>query len=151
MKNASRFKSPLLGAAILRRKELHVGRFALPLTCLALPLGALLCRERSFATWCAFSLEMDGSIAETCQPHDLGLYVARKLPGTETTLKLVDARSICLINCPMTSEDLLNWVCDYLEGDVHLSPDEWIDRNYDYFDFLNPNMRNTSLQLQGSC
>ncbi|GMH05650.1 hypothetical protein Nepgr_007490 [Nepenthes gracilis] len=65
--------------------------------------------------------------------------------------KLADARSICLLDCPMPSEDSLNWVCDYPEGDVHLSTDEWIDRNYDYFEFLTPDMRNTSLQLQGPC
>lgn len=65
--------------------------------------------------------------------------------------KLANARSICLMDCPIPSEDLLNWVCDYPEGDIHLSMDDWIDRNYDYYEFLTPEMRNTSLQLLGPC
>lgn len=65
--------------------------------------------------------------------------------------KLADARSICLLDCPNPSEDSLNWVCDYPEGEIRLSMDDWIDRNYDYFEFLTPEMRNTSLQLQGPC
>ncbi|GLU23374.1 hypothetical protein SLE2022_393900 [Rubroshorea leprosula] len=65
--------------------------------------------------------------------------------------KLANARSICLFDCPIPSEDSLNWVCDYPEGDIHLSMVDWIDRNYDYFEFLTPEMRNTSLQLQGPC
>lgn len=64
---------------------------------------------------------------------------------------LKDARSLCLKNCPTTSEDSLRWVCDYPEGDIHLSMDEWVHRDYDYFDFLTPDMRNASLQLQGPC
>ena len=28
---------------------------------------------------------------------------------------------------------------------------DWIDMNYDYFEFLTPEMRNSSLQLQGPC
>lgn len=69
----------------------------------------------------------------------------------DTQFKLADARSICLIDCPVPSEDTLNWVCDYPEGDIRLSTDDWIDRNYDYFEFLTPEMRNSSLQLQGPC
>lgn len=65
--------------------------------------------------------------------------------------KLSNARSICLMECPIPSEDSLNWVCDYPEGDIRLTMDDWIDRNYDYFEFLTPDMRNTSLQLQGPC
>ncbi|KAJ7948635.1 choline transporter-like protein 2 [Quillaja saponaria] len=65
--------------------------------------------------------------------------------------KLVNARSICLLDCPSPSEDSLNWVCDYPEGDIRLSMADWIDRNYDYFEFLTPEMRNSSLQLQGPC
>ncbi|XP_058211064.1 choline transporter protein 1-like [Rhododendron vialii] len=64
---------------------------------------------------------------------------------------LDNARSICLLDCPIPSEDSLNWVCDYPEGDIHLSTDDWIDRNYDYFADLTPVLRNTSLQLQGPC
>ncbi|KAK8944084.1 hypothetical protein KSP39_PZI008640 [Platanthera zijinensis] len=65
--------------------------------------------------------------------------------------KLVDARSICLMECPIPSEDGLNWVCDYPEGDIRISVDDWIDRDYDYYEFLTPDMRNSSLQLQGPC
>uniref|UniRef100_A0A7C9DDI2 Choline transporter-like protein n=1 Tax=Opuntia streptacantha TaxID=393608 RepID=A0A7C9DDI2_OPUST len=65
--------------------------------------------------------------------------------------KLADARSICLLDCPIPAEDSLNWVCDYPDGDIHLNVEEWIDRNYDYYEFLTPEMRNTSLQLQGPC
>ncbi|PIA27012.1 hypothetical protein AQUCO_08400049v1 [Aquilegia coerulea] len=66
-------------------------------------------------------------------------------------LKLENAKSICLIECPIPSDDALNWVCDYPEGDIRLSVDDWIDRNFDYFEFLTPDMRNSSLQLQGPC
>lgn len=69
----------------------------------------------------------------------------------DTQFKLADARSICLLDCPVPSEDSLNWVCDYPEGDIRMSMDDWIDRNYDYFEFLDPEMRNTSLRLQGPC
>lgn len=71
------------------------------------------------------------------------------LKGSE--FKLANARSICLLDCPFASEDQLNWVCDYPDGDIHLSMDDWIDRNYDYYEFLTPEMRNSSLQLQGPC
>lgn len=64
---------------------------------------------------------------------------------------IANARSICLLDCPLPSDDSLNWVCDYPEGDVRLSIDEWIDRNYDYYESLSAEMRNTSLQLQGPC
>ncbi|KAK6230529.1 hypothetical protein QUC31_002047 [Theobroma cacao] len=69
----------------------------------------------------------------------------------DSQFKLSNARSICLLDCPIPSEDSLNWVCDYPEGDIRLSKDDWIDRNYDYFEFLTPEMRNASLQLQGPC
>ncbi|KAM7504017.1 hypothetical protein LguiB_002921 [Lonicera macranthoides] len=65
--------------------------------------------------------------------------------------KLSNARSICLMDCPVPSEDSLNWVCDYPEGDIKLSIDDWIDMNYDYFADLTPELRNTSLQLEGPC
>ncbi|MBA0550053.1 hypothetical protein Golob_021033 [Gossypium lobatum] len=38
-----------------------------------------------------------------------------------------------------------------IEGDIHLSMDDWIDRNYDYYEILTPEMKNASLQLQGPC
>ncbi|KAI4320743.1 hypothetical protein MLD38_034188 [Melastoma candidum] len=69
----------------------------------------------------------------------------------DSQFKLSDARSICLLDCPVPSEDSLNWVCDYPEGDIRISMQDWIDRNYDYFEFLTPEMRNSSLQLQGPC
>ncbi|XP_057974904.1 choline transporter protein 1 isoform X4 [Malania oleifera] len=65
--------------------------------------------------------------------------------------ELANARSICLMDCPTPSEDQVTWVCDYPEGEFRLSMDEWIDRNYDYFEFLIPEMQNTSLKLQGPC
>ncbi|XVF04195.1 hypothetical protein REPUB_Repub05bG0061400 [Reevesia pubescens] len=69
----------------------------------------------------------------------------------DSQFKLSNARSICLLDCPNPSEDSLNWVCDYPEGDIRLSMDDWIDRNYDYYELLTPEMRNASLQLQGPC
>lgn len=69
----------------------------------------------------------------------------------DSQMNLADARSICLMECPIPSEDGLNWVCDYPEGDVHMSVDDWIEREYDYFEYLTPDMRNSSLQLQGPC
>ncbi|RDX73162.1 Choline transporter protein 1, partial [Mucuna pruriens] len=69
----------------------------------------------------------------------------------DSQFKLADARSICLLDCPIPSEDSLSWVCDYPEGDIRLSMKDWVNRNYDYFEFLTPEMRNSSLQLQGPC
>lgn len=69
----------------------------------------------------------------------------------DSQFNLANARSICLLDCPTPSDDSLNWVCDYPEGEIRLSMEDWIDRNYDYFEFLTPEMRNTSLQLQGPC
>ncbi|KAK8973549.1 hypothetical protein V6N11_030739 [Hibiscus sabdariffa] len=69
----------------------------------------------------------------------------------DSQFKLSNARSICLWDCPIPSEDSLNWVCDYPEGDIRISMRDWINRNYDYYEFLTPEMRNTSLQLQGPC
>lgn len=69
----------------------------------------------------------------------------------DSQFKLADARSVCLMECPMPSEDGISWVCDYPEGDIKISMDDWIDRDYDYYEFLTPEMRNSSLQLQGPC
>ncbi|KAG4161401.1 hypothetical protein ERO13_D01G052400v2 [Gossypium hirsutum] len=69
----------------------------------------------------------------------------------DSQFKLSNARSICLLDCPTPLEDSLSWVCDYPEGDIHLSMDDWIDRNYDYYEILTPGMKNASLQLQGPC
>ncbi|XP_009408146.2 choline transporter protein 1 isoform X1 [Musa acuminata AAA Group] len=74
------------------------------------------------------------------------------LSGIENSqFNLADARSICLMECPVPSEDGLNWVCDYPEGDIRLAMDDWINRDYDYYEFLTSEMRNSSLQLQGPC
>ncbi|KAL1184780.1 hypothetical protein V6Z11_A01G068900 [Gossypium hirsutum] len=70
---------------------------------------------------------------------------------TDSQFKLSNARSICLLDCPTPLEDSLSWVCDYPEGDMHLSMDDWIDRNYDYYEILTSEMKNASLQLQGPC
>ncbi|KAF3335291.1 choline transporter-like protein 2 isoform X1 [Carex littledalei] len=69
----------------------------------------------------------------------------------DSQFNLADAKTICLMECPLPAEDGVNFVCDYPEGDIHLSTDDWIDRDYDYFEFLTPEMRNSSLQLQGPC
>lgn len=66
-------------------------------------------------------------------------------------INLPDAKAICLMECPYPAEDGLNFVCDYPDGDIRLSVDDWIDRDYDYFEYLTPDMRNSSLQLQGPC
>ncbi|CAH9083226.1 unnamed protein product [Cuscuta epithymum] len=66
-------------------------------------------------------------------------------------VSLPNARSICLSGCPTPSDESLNWVCDYPEGDIHLSVKDWIHRNYDYFTDLSPDLRNNSLQLLGPC
>lgn len=55
------------------------------------------------------------------------------------------------MECPTPSEDGLNWVCDYPEGEIRISVDDWIDRDYDYYEFLTQETRNSSLQLQGPC
>ncbi|MCL7032247.1 hypothetical protein MKW94_016618 [Papaver nudicaule] len=67
--------------------------------------------------------------------------------------KLADARSICLMECPFPSEDSLNWVCDYPEGEIRgkINMDVWINSNYDYYESLSVEMRNSSLHLQGPC
>ncbi|KAH1120930.1 hypothetical protein J1N35_004090 [Gossypium stocksii] len=69
----------------------------------------------------------------------------------DSQFALSNARSICLLDCPTPLEDSLSWVCDYPEGDIHLLMDDWIDRNYDYYEILTPEMKNASLQLQGPC
>lgn len=74
------------------------------------------------------------------------------LSGVKDSLNnLEDAKSICVKNCPVTSEDSLKWVCNYPEGEIHLSMKEWVHRDYDYFDMLTSEMRNSSLQLLGPC
>lgn len=69
----------------------------------------------------------------------------------DSEFKLANARSICLLDCPNPPDDSLSWVCDYPEGDIRVSMNDWIDMNYDYYEFLTPEMKNSSLQLQGPC
>lgn len=70
----------------------------------------------------------------------------------DTHSDLEDFKSICLKDCPIPSEDTLKWVCNYPEGDdIRLSMDQWVSRDYDYFSFLTPDMRKSSLQLLGPC
>ncbi|MFS8015247.1 putative choline transporter [Helianthus anomalus] len=65
---------------------------------------------------------------------------------------LEDFKSICLKDCPVPSEDALKWVCNYPEGDeIRLSMKQWVAREYDYFSFLTPDMKKSSLQLLGPC
>ncbi|XP_071714531.1 choline transporter protein 1-like [Rutidosis leptorrhynchoides] len=70
----------------------------------------------------------------------------------DTHSDLEDFKSICLKDCPVPSDDTLKWVCNYPEGDdIRLSMDQWVSREYDYFSFLTPDMRKSSLQLLGPC
>lgn len=66
-------------------------------------------------------------------------------------VNLADAKAICLMECPNPAVDGLNYICDYPEGNIDLSVDDWINRDYDYYEFLTPDMKNSSLQLQGPC
>ncbi|KAH7297110.1 hypothetical protein KP509_26G054000 [Ceratopteris richardii] len=66
-------------------------------------------------------------------------------------INLVNARSICLKDCPKPSNNSLTWVCDYPEGPINLTMQDWKNRNYDYFSILSASQQNTSLYLQGPC
>lgn len=69
----------------------------------------------------------------------------------KSPINLIEARSICLKRCPTPSDDSLTWVCDYPEGSITLTLDEWVGRNYNYYEFLSTDQKNSSLQLQGPC
>lgn len=69
----------------------------------------------------------------------------------KSPINLIEARSICLKRCPTPSDDSLTWVCDYPEGSITLTLDEWVGRNYNYYEFLSSDQKNSSLQLQGPC
>lgn len=69
----------------------------------------------------------------------------------KSPINLIEARSICLKRCPTPSDDSLTWVCDYPEGSITLILDEWVGRNYNYYEFLSSDQKNSSLQLQGPC
>lgn len=66
-------------------------------------------------------------------------------------INLVKARSICLKGCPIPSNGSLTWVCDYPEGPINLTMQEWENRHYDYFSLLTDSQKNSSLYLQGPC
>eukprot|EP00249_Psilotum_nudum_P010325 c22474_g1_i1 orf=490-2595(-) len=70
---------------------------------------------------------------------------------SESPINLIEARSICLKGCPIPSNTSLTWVCDYPEGPIKLTMQDWADRNYDYFELLTANQTNSSLLLQGPC
>ncbi|KAL2653076.1 hypothetical protein R1flu_021204 [Riccia fluitans] len=70
----------------------------------------------------------------------------------DNPFSIKDARAICLKSCPNPSTNSsLAWVCDYPEGPIKLKRDQWADRNYDYFDLLTTEQKNTSLNLLGPC
>ena len=60
---------------------------------------------------------------------------------------LKKAKSICVRSCPHTLTN--NWVCDY--GSDANTVSLWKQFNGDYFDFLSPEQRQTSLELRGPC
>jgi choline transporter-like protein 2/4/5 len=65
---------------------------------------------------------------------------------------LADARSICLQDCPTPSTtNYLTWVCDYPQGPINLTMDDWAGRNYDYYDLLSPAQKSSSINLTGPC
>lgn len=70
---------------------------------------------------------------------------------TEPPINLIKARSICLRDCPTPSNGSLTWVCDYPEGPINLTMNDWENRNYDYYSILTDSQKNTSLFLQGPC
>lgn len=70
---------------------------------------------------------------------------------TSDPFNLVDARSICVSDCPQPNAGNLTWVCDYPEGSVTLSMSEWAARNYDYFSVLTPAQKESSYNLTGPC
>ncbi|KAL3684879.1 hypothetical protein R1sor_002901 [Riccia sorocarpa] len=70
----------------------------------------------------------------------------------DNPFNIKDARAICLRSCPSPSANSsLAWVCDYPEGPIKLTKDQWADRHYDYFDLLSTGQKNTSLDLLGPC
>lgn len=66
-------------------------------------------------------------------------------------INLIKARSICLKGCPIPSNGSLTWVCDYPEGPINLTMEQWENQNYDYFSLLTQSQKNSSLFLQGPC
>jgi hypothetical protein len=64
---------------------------------------------------------------------------------------LADARSICLKDCPSPSNTNLTWICDYPQGPINLTMDDWAGRNYDYYDLLSTAQQSSSMNLTGPC
>jgi hypothetical protein len=64
---------------------------------------------------------------------------------------LADARSICLKDCPSPSNTNLTWICDYPQGPINLTMDDWAGRNYDYYDLLTTAQQSSSTNLTGPC
>jgi hypothetical protein len=48
----------------------------------------------------------------------------------DSQFSLADAKTICLMECPLAAEDEINFVCDCPDGDIH-SVDDWIDKDYE--------------------
>ena len=77
------------------------------------------------------------------------VYDVNALDGS--SFNLIEARSICLKGCPTPSNGSLTWVCDYPEGPIQLTMQQWEAQNYDYFSLLSDAQKNSSLFLQGPC
>ena len=87
--------------------------------------------------------------------------------GTASLLDILgDGKSICLQECPSvnmtaSSWDEQPWICNYPDqyGGINstgfdfsnLTLQEWADRNYDYFDLLTEDQKNSSFALRGPC
>lgn len=70
----------------------------------------------------------------------------------DNPFKITNARSICLRDCPSPSVNgPLSWVCDYPEGPITLSKDQWADQKYDYYSTLSLQLQASSLNLTGPC
>lgn len=160
--------SPSLPNFDVKLPQLEPGVFVFPFlltsSCCSLIYEFWLSIFSIFVLWClrlTYGLDYKGNVCGDKHAHpglsELELrYWLNPNQVYQTGLKdslftLPDARAICLLDCPTPTDDALTWVCDYPEGEIKLSMDEWIDRNYDYFEFLTPEMRNTSLQLLGPC
>ncbi|CAM6083691.1 unnamed protein product [Calypogeia fissa] len=70
----------------------------------------------------------------------------------DNPFEITNARSICLGHCPSLGVNgTLAWVCDYPEGPVTLSNNQWADKNYDYYNNLSTQLQASSLNLTGPC
>ncbi len=65
---------------------------------------------------------------------------------------IVDARNFCLqVFSTLSTINLMNWVCDYPQGPINLSMDDWVGRNYVYYDLLTPSQTNSYINLIRPC